>query len=179
MIGFFDDNRSVWPAEKEPHTAAPSLARAIEVDVASIEEHGLDVPHGREGHLEVPTCAKITLGVRESRNRNSYTMCKVAMALAIASLVSPSLLESAETRSLTVQNLEEGIDVVVDGRVTEQAWTNIASYSGFTQQNPVEGAAASERTEVRLLLDQTTLYVGIILFDSDSEPNSRHRQPPR
>ena len=167
MIGFFDDNRSVWPAEKEPHTAAPSLARAIEVDVASIEEHGLDVPHGREGHLEVPTCAKITLGVRESRNRNSYTMCKVAMALAIASLVSPSLLESAETRSLTVQNLEEGIDVVVDGRVTEQAWTNIASYSGFTQQNPVEGAAASERTEVRLLLDQTTLYVGIILFDSD------------
>ena len=66
-------------------------------------------------------------------------MCKVALALVTASLVSPSLLESAATRSLTVQNLEDGVEVVLDGRVTEQAWTNTEPYTGFTQQNPNRG----------------------------------------
>jgi hypothetical protein len=94
-------------------------------------------------------------------------MCKPTFALVAVALVFPSFLESAATRSLSVQNLEDGVEVVIDGRVTEPAWTNIDPYTDFTQQNPIEGAPASERTEVRLLLDQTTLYVSIILFDSD------------
>ena len=94
-------------------------------------------------------------------------MCKPTFALVTVALVFPSFLESAATRSLSVQNLEDGVEVVIDGRVTEPAWTNVDPYTDFTQQNPIEGAPASERTEVRLLLDQTTLYVGIILFDSD------------
>lgn len=41
------------------------------------------------------------------------------------------------------------------------------TYTEFTQQDPVEGAPASERTEVRLIVGRGHIYVGIICFDSD------------
>jgi hypothetical protein len=56
---------------------------------------------------------------------------------------------------------------VVDGRVADEAWAAAEPYSGFTQQDPIEGAPASERTEVRILLGRDTLYIGVIAFDSD------------
>jgi hypothetical protein len=39
--------------------------------------------------------------------------------------------------------------------------------SEFTQQDPHEGAQASERTEVRVLVGRGHVYVGIICFDAD------------
>ena len=42
-------------------------------------------------------------------------------------------------------------------------------YATFTQQDPNEGAPATERTEVRVLFDKSTVYVGIICFDSEPD----------
>ncbi len=55
----------------------------------------------------------------------------------------------------------------IDGRVTDEAWLGVEPYSEFTQTDPIEGAPASERTEVRVLFDKTTVYVGVICFDSE------------
>ena len=69
-----------------------------------------------------------------------------------------------------VQALAEGAEgPVVDGLVTDEQWSRVEPFTGFTQQEPNNGAPASERTEVRLLLSETTLYVGIIAFDSEPE----------
>jgi hypothetical protein len=57
----------------------------------------------------------------------------------------------------------------VNGRVDEPAWARVEPYTQFTQQEPNEGAPASERTEVRVLVDRATLYIGIIAFDSDPQ----------
>jgi hypothetical protein len=75
----------------------------------------------------------------------------------------------AATRTMTVGTLEEGREPVVDGRVTDDVWADVDAYGGFTQQNPIEGAPATEETEVRILLGRTTLYIGIIAFDSEPE----------
>ena len=56
---------------------------------------------------------------------------------------------------------------VIDGRVDEDVWKQVEPYSNFTQQDPDEGAPATEKTEVRVLLDKKTLYIGIVCFDSD------------
>ena len=69
-----------------------------------------------------------------------------------------------------VQALAEGAQVpVVDGLVTDELWSSVDPFTGFIQQEPDSGAPATERTEVRLLLSETTLYVGIIAFDSEPE----------
>ena len=55
----------------------------------------------------------------------------------------------------------------VDGRVNDPVWQSVAPYTTFTQQDPIEGAPASERTEVRVIVGKGNVYVGIIAFDSD------------
>ena len=56
---------------------------------------------------------------------------------------------------------------VVDGLVTDPQWEEAEPFTGFVQQEPDNGAPATERTEVRLLLSNTTLYVGIVAFDRE------------
>ncbi|MGH9388695.1 MAG: hypothetical protein ACRD1Z_03705, partial [Vicinamibacteria bacterium] len=68
------------------------------------------------------------------------------------------------TRTLSVGSVEEGREPKIDGLVTDDVWLTVDPYKGFTQQEPIEGAPASEETEVRILLGGTTLYIGIIAF---------------
>ncbi|MBY0494663.1 MAG: carbohydrate binding family 9 domain-containing protein [Cyanobacteria bacterium] len=56
---------------------------------------------------------------------------------------------------------------VIDGRVTDSVWQGVQPYTTFTQQDPNQGAPATERTEVRVLVGKGNVYVGIIAFDSD------------
>src|SRR5687767_2712991 len=56
---------------------------------------------------------------------------------------------------------------VIDGRVNDSVWQSVTPYSTFIQQDPIEGAPASEKTEVRVIVGKGTVYVGIIAFDSD------------
>jgi hypothetical protein len=59
---------------------------------------------------------------------------------------------------------------VLDGNVMDDpAWRTAPVISGFWQTTPQEGAAASENTEVRLLFDRDTLYIGVVAYDR--EPN--------
>jgi hypothetical protein len=55
------------------------------------------------------------------------------------------------------------IDAVLD----EPVWREAAMVDSFTQQEPSDGAPASERTEVLVLYDAEHLYIGVRAFDSD------------
>ena len=55
----------------------------------------------------------------------------------------------------------------IDGRLDEAVWSSAAVGTNFRQIEPTEGAAASERTEIRILYDNTALYVGVRLYDSE------------
>lgn len=57
----------------------------------------------------------------------------------------------------------------LDGRLDEPVWLQAQPATGFTQREPVEGAPATERTEVRILYTRQTLYVGARMFDSQPE----------
>jgi hypothetical protein len=49
--------------------------------------------------------------------------------------------------------------------LSEAAWSQAQPTSQFTQREPVEGAPATERTEVRILYDNDALYVGARMYD--------------
>jgi hypothetical protein len=55
---------------------------------------------------------------------------------------------------------------VVDGVLDEDVWRAAAMLDSFTQQEPSDGAPATERTEVRMLYDAEHLYIGFRAFDS-------------
>lgn len=51
--------------------------------------------------------------------------------------------------------------IVVDGALTEPAWADAPVTTGFLQYTPTEGGAPPGHTEVRVLQDDTALYVGV------------------
>ena len=57
----------------------------------------------------------------------------------------------------------------LDGRMDESVWGTAAVVEDFVQQEPNEGAPASERTEVRVLYGGSFLYVGVRAFDSQPD----------
>ncbi len=83
---------------------------------------------------------------------------------------SPSPALRADVLQVPAARLaEEAAPPTLDGRVNDEAWIGLEPYTGFTQQDPNEGAPASERTEVRVLFDKSHVYVGIICFDSEPD----------
>jgi len=57
----------------------------------------------------------------------------------------------------------------LDGLLAEPFWSRARPISGFRQWEPVEGAPATERTEVRVAYDAETLYIGIEAFDTEPD----------
>lgn len=57
----------------------------------------------------------------------------------------------------------------VDGVLDEATWAVAVPATGFVQSTPQTGYPASERTEVRILYDEETLYIGAMLYDSEPD----------
>jgi len=59
----------------------------------------------------------------------------------------------------------EAFALRIDGLLDETAWRDAPIASGFKQREPFEGEPATEITEVRVLFDDATLYIGVLARD--------------
>jgi hypothetical protein len=60
--------------------------------------------------------------------------------------------------------------IVVDGLLDDEGWSHTTpSEHIWIQTIPDPGMPASEHTEVRVIYDERTLYIGAVLYDSDPE----------
>ena len=55
----------------------------------------------------------------------------------------------------------------IDGALDDAAWQAAEPIGDFVQKSPVEGAAPTERTEVRFLYDDDAIYVGARMYRHD------------
>ena len=69
----------------------------------------------------------------------------------------------------TVAASRVSVAPVLDGILDEPAWSAAEAIDAFVQQEPDEGAPASERTEARILYDGENLYIGVRAFDSEPD----------
>ena len=91
------------------------------------------------------------------------------MAVCALSGSGTAAAQSGAVPVLTAGRAAADVRPVVDGRVDDDVWAQIAPYTAFIQQEPDEGQPASERTEIRFLIDRQHLYVGVVCFDSEPE----------
>ena len=75
--------------------------------------------------------------------------------------------QAAEPPVMIAQRLSDADRIVLDGRLTEEAWRRAIPAAGFRQQDPNTGDAATEPTEVRVLYDARRILIGVICFDSE------------
>jgi hypothetical protein len=67
-----------------------------------------------------------------------------------------------------------GTAPVIDGRLDDACWKDVAGWSGgFTQLNPRYGATASRETEIKILYDEKNLYVAMRAHDDPVAQRAR------
>ena len=96
----------------------------------------------------------------------------LALALAPVANGQPAVHPPPPRPSLAVGSVTAPI--VIDGRLDEADWQRAAVATDFLQKDPEEGKPATERTEVRILLDAEAIYVGARMYDSNPAGISRH-----
>ena len=80
---------------------------------------------------------------------------------------------SQNTGTRRIQAIRVSEAIKIDGLLDESSWSIAQPATDFLQQQPTEGAPASERTEVRVLFDDRNIYFGIRAFDDASQINAR------
>ena len=73
--------------------------------------------------------------------------------------------EGGRGKSVRAVRVEEA--PVVDGRLDDDVWEQASRGGPLTQVMPDEGAAATERTEFRVVHDDDALYIGVWCFDGE------------
>jgi cellulose/xylan binding protein with CBM9 domain len=74
---------------------------------------------------------------------------------------------SSLTRRLTAVRLQPNERIILDGRLSEEAWRRADPAADFRQQDPQNGEPATEQTEVRVLYDEHRILLGVRCLDSE------------
>ena len=72
-----------------------------------------------------------------------------------------------QTKSFTVKHTSEKI--VIDGILDESIWTFAESAGEFQQYFPADNIPAVYQTDIRMLTDETTLYVSLKVYTPGNE----------
>src|SRR5205085_12635983 len=57
----------------------------------------------------------------------------------------------------------------LDGTVDDPVWQQATAIRNFLQREPYEGQAPTEKTEVRVIYTNDTVFFGVTCFDSDPQ----------
>ena len=83
--------------------------------------------------------------------------------------VAPAVLTRDASGHATIRAVRLTTPLRIDGRLDEEIYSTVPSISGFIQQEPVDGAPATEETEVWVFFDDDNIYVVGRCWDSHPE----------
>ncbi|HRF38752.1 MAG TPA: DUF5916 domain-containing protein [Saprospiraceae bacterium] len=91
--------------------------------------------------------------------RNAFLL--IAMLLAGVAAFAQS--SAPQKRRMTALRTEERI--TIDGVLNEQVWANAAIAADFVQTSPVPGAASAFTTQIKVIYDNSGIYIGAQMLD--------------
>ncbi len=89
----------------------------------------------------------------------------VAGSLAVSPAAAQTAPEASTARRIEATRTDSPPDV--DGRLDDPVWRTAARITRFVQQRPLDGAPATEQTEVLVAYDSQNLYFGIYAHYND------------
>jgi len=97
-------------------------------------------------------------------------------ALLLILLLAPRLRAQGQQAkpAHTLHAVRSSEKITIDGILDDAVWMTAPVEVEFTQRDPIEGVKPSERTEIRVAYDDTSIYFGVRLFDK--EPDKIVRQ---
>jgi hypothetical protein len=94
------------------------------------------------------------------------------LSLAVAAQLAPQEAQEYSGRAGQLDVSPPRIEspsISVDARLDEEEWSRAAVLTGFTQYTPVEGAVASQDTEVRVFYAPDAIYFGLRVYDDEPD----------
>jgi hypothetical protein len=91
------------------------------------------------------------------------------VAIAVGVCAPAAAQESGSRPSIVATRMPDDAMLRVDGVLDEPIWREAQTATGFVQRDPDNGAAATERTEVRMVFAADRLIIGATLFDSEPD----------
>ena len=88
----------------------------------------------------------------------SWSTCAIFLGAA------PQRPEGKVARAVRVEGAP-----TLDGNLNEPLWRQAPVISEFLQRDPQEGEPATEKTEVRIIYTNTSIFFGIVCYDSEPE----------
>jgi len=76
-------------------------------------------------------------------------------------------LSTASLFAVEVKAVRVAAGPKIDGSLADPVWQSAAPYTDFRMFEPRAGQTPTERTELRVLYDETNLYLGIYCFDGE------------
>jgi hypothetical protein len=86
-------------------------------------------------------------------------------ASAVLALAVPAFAQSSS--DVTLKAVRLAAPLKVDGHLDEEVYTSVSAVSGLWQQEPIEGDAATEKTEFWVFFDADRLYVSVRAWESN------------
>jgi Domain of unknown function (DUF5916) len=86
----------------------------------------------------------------------------VMMSIFALSAPAPASAQGAEVKAVRVQKAPK-----IDGFLSDPEWQSAPPFTGFRQFEPEANAEPTERTELRVLYDESNLYIGVMCFDRE------------
>ncbi len=83
--------------------------------------------------------------------------------------VPPAVVNRDDRGRVTIRAVALTESLSVDGRLDESLYASVPAISDFIQQEPVENAPATERTEVWIFFDENNVYVAARLWESEPD----------
>jgi hypothetical protein len=83
--------------------------------------------------------------------------------------IAPETITRASDGAVTVRAFRATEDVHLDGQLDEGFYRGVTPINGFIQQDPIEGAPATEDTDIWIFFDSDTLYIAARCWDSHPE----------
>ena len=101
-----------------------------------------------------------------------YLVCLIALApgatlLAQAPPVAPEVVARNADGHAVLRATRVSAPIQVDGRLDEAIYKDVKAAGGFLQQEPHEGAPATDQTEVWVFYDDKNIYVAARLHETD------------
>lgn len=69
------------------------------------------------------------------------------------------------SQNKSLQAVKVSLPPKIDGLLDDAAWQNITPATNFIQYFPSYGSAASQKTEVKIVYDNSAIYIGAYLYD--------------
>ena len=103
-------------------------------------------------------------GKKVARRRLLSVVILISLTLSIYGFKNGNTFPDLSKKSVTA--LRTGTAPKIDGVIDEAVWSNCPVATDFIGYNPYNGIASKNRTEVRLLYDDNSLYIAAIMYDA-------------